>query len=170
VIPDGVGRAIGITFDNIPLSEPIRRCRRAGRDSSPPLKARSHHWRKSVPIVTPQFFECHPRVGCRKAAIRSLSGDKRTSLGHHRFVAFDRGCVKTPKWNLRIEFSSRLHQFEQQKRWRPLSGEDNRENNSAPSSRADVFTQPRPEADITEVSFAKRSRLVARSIVLDAVG
>ena len=52
------------------------------------------------------------------------------------------GCVKTPKLNLRIEISSRLHQFKK-KRWRPLSGEDNRENNSAPSSRADVFTQPR---------------------------
>jgi hypothetical protein len=28
------------------------------------------------------------------------------------------GCVKTPKLNLRIEISSRLHQFDKQKRWR----------------------------------------------------
>ena len=88
------------------------------------------------------------------------------------------GCVKTPKLNLRIEISSRLHQFEKQKRWRPLWGEDNRENNSAPSSRADVFTQPRPfatcgpdtvvgrfrgEADLGS-SFARRAHLLVQPL------
>jgi hypothetical protein len=87
--PDAIDQTIDITFDNLLLSEPIRRCRRTSRDSSPPPKARSHDWRKSVPIITPQFFLCRPRVGCGKAAIRSLLGDKRTSLGHRRFVALD---------------------------------------------------------------------------------
>ena len=52
------------------------------------------------------------------------------------------GCVKTQKLNLRIENSSRLRQFKKQQHWRPLSGVDNREDNSASSSRAHVFTQP----------------------------
>src|SRR5271169_3360334 len=63
-------------------------------------------------------------------------------------AANDLGCVKTPKSNLRIEASSRLRQFKEQQRWRPLSGVDNRENNSARSSCAHLFTQPRPKADI----------------------
>jgi len=74
-------------------------------------------------------------------------------------VANDPGCVKTPKFNLRIEISSRLRQFEKQKRWRPLSKEDNRANNSAHSSRADVFTQPRPEGDSPGLQLLHCERL-----------
>jgi len=33
-------------------------------------------------------------------------------------VAMGLGCVKTPKWNLRVEISSRFRQFENQQRWR----------------------------------------------------
>src|SRR5271169_5006854 len=65
----------------------------------------------------------------------------------------DLGCVKTPKSNLRIEISSRLRQFKEQQRWRPLLGVDNRENNSARSSCAYVFTQPRPKADMNVAHF-----------------
>src|SRR5271169_5484639 len=67
--------------------------------------------------------------------------------------ANDLGRVKTPKSNLRIEISSRLRQFKEQQRWRPLLGVDNRENNSARSSCAYVFTQPRPIADIGRPLF-----------------
>src|SRR5271169_5729491 len=77
-----------------------------------------------------------------------LSGVKRTSMLGAFTSAFDLGCVKTPKSNLRIEISSRLRQFKEQQRWRPLLGVDNRENYSARSSCAHVFTQPRPKADI----------------------
>ena len=51
------------------------------------------------------------------------------------------GCVKTPKSNLRRELRLDFNQFEKQKRWRRLPGQDNRENNSA-RFRARVFTQP----------------------------
>src|ERR1035437_10624621 len=57
------------------------------------------------------------------------------------------GCVKTPNFNLRVEISSRFLRFENQKCWQPLSGEDNRENNSAHSWLMHVFTQPRSKAD-----------------------
>src|SRR5271169_1577823 len=77
-----------------------------------------------------------------------LSGVKRTSFQRATMSANDLGCVKTPKSNLRIEASSRLRQFKEQQCWRPLLGVDNRENNSARSSCAHVFTQPRPKADI----------------------
>ena len=43
------------------------------------------------------------------------------------------GRVKTPTFNLRVEIPSRFRQFETRQRWRPLSQEDNRENNSAHS-------------------------------------
>ncbi len=56
------------------------------------------------------------------------------------------GCVKTPKSNTPLEILSRLHQFEKQKRWRPLSGEDNSETNSARCSRKHIFTQPGPSS------------------------
>jgi hypothetical protein len=54
------------------------------------------------------------------------------------------GRVKTPMFNLRAEILSRFHESEDQRRWRLLSGEDNRENNSAHSPRVHVFTRPRP--------------------------
>jgi hypothetical protein len=56
--------------------------------------------------------------------------------------------VKTRKLNLRIEISSLLRQFEKAKLPMTTSGEDNRENNSAASSRSHVFTQPGPIGDI----------------------
>jgi hypothetical protein len=40
------------------------------------------------------------------------------------------------------EFCLDFNRFEKQKRWRWLSGQDNRENNSAHFSCAHVFTQP----------------------------
>jgi hypothetical protein len=58
------------------------------------------------------------------------------------------GCVKSQKSKIRSEISSRLRQFEKRKRWRPLSGEDNGEKNSARFSRVHVFTQPRPIGDL----------------------
>jgi len=61
------------------------------------------------------------------------------------------GCVKTPKSDLRVELSSRFRQFKSQQRCRLLLAEDNRENNSAPPSRAHVFTQPRPFATFSAV-------------------
>jgi hypothetical protein len=58
------------------------------------------------------------------------------------------GCVKTPELNLRTEFRLDFNQFEKQKGWRRLSGQDNRENNSARFSCAHVFTQPGSKASL----------------------
>ena len=78
------------------------------------------------------------------------------------------GCVKTPKFNLPIEISSRLHQSKEQMRWRSLSGVDDRENNSAPFSRAHVFTQPRPIATrrlrMAERRFRRKAEMVLSSL------
>src|SRR6476660_1655937 len=53
------------------------------------------------------------------------------------------GRVKTPKSNLRIEISSRLRQFETITTQATTVGRRQLENNSAHSSPAHVFTQPR---------------------------
>ena len=45
-------------------------------------------------------------------------------------AALDRGCAKTPAFNFRVESSSRFGQSEDQKFWRWLSEEGNRENDS----------------------------------------
>ena len=42
-------------------------------------------------------------VGHRDAAIRSLSGEKRTWRGHFKSVVLDLGCVKTQKTEKRRE-------------------------------------------------------------------
>src|SRR5258706_1271878 len=52
------------------------------------------------------------------------------------------GRVKTPTFNLRVEIPSRFRKFENQKCLRPPIREDDRENNSAHSWLAHVFTQP----------------------------
>ncbi len=57
----------------------------------------------------------HPRrrrLDCRSAAIRSLAEEKRTLRGYRKSVVPDRGCVKTPNLNLRIESSSQFCQLE----------------------------------------------------------
>jgi hypothetical protein len=51
-------------------------------------------------------------------------------------------------FDLRLEFPSRFRRFENQQRWQPLSGEDNRENNSAHSWLVHVFTQLEKPADL----------------------
>lgn len=79
------------------------------------------------------------------AAKAPSSADLKRAQDGRRVVA---EIVKTPRSNLRKEISSRLRQSKEQQRWRPLSGVDNRENNSARSSRTHVFTQPRSFADI----------------------
>src|SRR6516162_2952323 len=55
---------------------------------------------------------------------------------------FDRGCAKTRAFNLRVESSSQFGQSENQKCWRRLSEEGNRENSSTLSWLAHVFTRP----------------------------
>jgi hypothetical protein len=66
--------------------------------------------------------------------------------------------VKTQKPDLRVEISSRR---------RPLSKENNRENNSAPSWRARVFTQPRSStsfrAQVARFRFSPDSGHIAAS-------
>ena len=59
-----------------------------------------------------------------------------------------RGCAKTPAFDLRVESSSRFDQSENQKFWRELSEEGNRENDSTLSWLAHVFTRPGPFADV----------------------
>ena len=60
-------------------------------------------------------------------------------------TAVDRGCAKTAAFNLRVESSSRFSQSENQKCWRRLPEEGNRENGSTVSSLAHVFTRVRRE-------------------------
>jgi hypothetical protein len=55
------------------------------------------------------------------------------------FTARDRGCAKTPAFNLRVEIGN-------QKCWRGLSEEGNRENYSTLSWVAHVFPRPGPKA------------------------
>jgi hypothetical protein len=59
------------------------------------------------------------------------------------------GRVKTPTRNLRVEIPSRFRRLENQKYLRALLREDDRENNSAHSWFARVFTQP---GSLTEVT------------------
>src|SRR6516162_415624 len=61
---------------------------------------------------------------------------------------FDRGCAKTRAFNLRVESSSQFGQSENQKCWRRLSEEGNRENSSTLSWLAHVFTQAGPVTDL----------------------
>jgi hypothetical protein len=65
------------------------------------------------------------------------------------------GCVKTRKLNLWIEISSLLRRFEKAKALTTASGEDNRENNSAASSRSHVFTQPRSIGEELSLSITR---------------
>jgi hypothetical protein len=58
---------------------------------------------------------------------------------------FDRGCAKTPAFNLRVENPFRFGQSENQKFWRRLFEEGNRENGSTLSWLAHVFTRVRRE-------------------------
>jgi hypothetical protein len=75
----------------------------------------------------------------------------RTDSGRWAFVAgtalHARGCAKTPAFNLRVESSSRFGQSENQKCWRRLSEDGNRENRSTLTRLAHVFPQPGPIAD-----------------------
>ena len=57
------------------------------------------------------------------------------------------GRVKTPTRNLRVEIPSRFRRLENQKYLRALLREDDRENNSAHSWFARVFTQPGSKLD-----------------------
>src|ERR1700757_2220364 len=76
---------------------------------------------------------------------RANSGPSRPHSGTGRF---DRGCAKTPAFNLRVESSSRFGQSENQKFWRRLFEEGNRENGSTLSWLAHVFTWPGPKAGV----------------------
>jgi hypothetical protein len=58
------------------------------------------------------------------------------------------GCAKTGALNLLVESSSQFGQSENQKCWRRLSEEGNRENGSTLSGLAHVFTRPGPKAAI----------------------
>ena len=67
------------------------------------------------------------------------------------------GRVKTPTRNLRVEIPSRFRRLENQKYLRALLREDDRENNSAHSWFARVFTQPGSKAVILKVGNDFRS-------------
>jgi hypothetical protein len=71
-------------------------------------------------------------------------------------AAFDRDCAKTPAFNLGVESSSRFGQSENQKFWRRLSEEGNRENDFTLSWLAHVFTRSGPKAVV------RRSRDIGR--------
>jgi hypothetical protein len=62
-------------------------------------------------------------------------------------TALDRGCAKTPAFDLHVESSSRFLQTENQIFWRGVSEDGNRENDSTVSLLAHVFTRPGPIRD-----------------------
>jgi hypothetical protein len=64
------------------------------------------------------------------------------------FTASDPGCAKTRAFNLLVESSSQFGQSENQKCWRRLSEEGNREPCSTLSWRAHVFTRSGPVAEV----------------------
>src|ERR1700746_2292408 len=64
-------------------------------------------------------------------------------------------CAKTPAFNLRVESSSRFGQSENQKYWRRLLEEANRENGSTLSWPAHVFTRPGPISVIAQRPSAR---------------
>jgi hypothetical protein len=73
-------------------------------------------------------------------AIGPLSAQPCRLRAPPRTSGIHRGCAKTPAFNLRVEGSSRFGQSENQKFWRRLSEEGNRENDSTHSWLAHVFT------------------------------
>ena len=65
-----------------------------------------------------------------------------------RTAGVDPGCAKTRAFSLLVESSSQFGQSENEKCWRRLSEEGNRENGSTLSWLAHVFTRPGPTADL----------------------
>jgi hypothetical protein len=87
-----------------------------------------------------KFFQQIHQIRNLRPLIQGSKVNLRRNKSEPRMAEMGLGRVKTPTFNLRIEISSRLRQFEKQHRWRSPSGEDTRENNSARSSRSHVFT------------------------------
>jgi NAD(P)H-binding len=83
----------------------------------------------------------HGFVGSRATAFEYDTGCSALAVGTGVNA---RGCAKTPAFNLRVESSSRFGQYENQKFWRRLSEEGNRENASTLSWLVHVFTRPGP--------------------------
>jgi hypothetical protein len=89
-------------------------------------------------------------------ALRQPSRAEPTRGNRYRETAFDPeptaqtdpGCAKTRAFNLLVESSSQFGQSENQKCWRRLSEEDDREDGSTLSWLAHVFTRPGPFADV----------------------
>jgi hypothetical protein len=65
--------------------------------------------------------------------------------------------TRSPRPEEQRKFRLDFSQFEKQKRWRRLSGQDNRENNSAHFSCVHVFTQLGSKADLKQRMFDVRS-------------
>jgi hypothetical protein len=82
----------------------------------------------------------------RNAPQWARCADSGRSRDRYRTAGVDRGCAKTPAFNLRVESSSRFGESESQKFWRRLYEEGNRENDSTLSWLAHVFTRPGPKA------------------------
>jgi len=119
-------------------------CGRGAVGCTRPMPSRRTEYRQRKLVLVSIVVYAHRPVDLQTLRSRIGVGARVPDAAVHESGS-GLGCVKTPKLNLRIEISSRLHQFDKQKTLATLSGEDNRENNSAPSSRADVFTQPRPK-------------------------
>ena len=69
-------------------------------------------------------------------------GMSRPADEQQRMSPLGPGCAKTRAFNLLVESSSQFGQSENQKCWRRLSEEGNRENGSTVSWLAHVFTRP----------------------------
>src|SRR6516162_10869241 len=75
------------------------------------------------------------------------------------WTAVDPGRAKTRAFNLLVESSSQFGQSGNQKCWRRLSEEGNRETGSTLSRLAHIFTRPGPIRDISSSRRPDRPRL-----------
>jgi hypothetical protein len=110
----------------------------------PPANAvREHRRAEAAPPPVDRGWECRDQRG--GACANPQVGDCAASRGASQI---DPGCAKTRAFNLLVESSSQFGQSENQKCWRRLSEEDDREKGSTLSWLAHVFTRPGPLADI----------------------
>src|SRR5262249_45163910 len=93
-------------------------------------------WGTTLMHMLPSF------VGNSGSPRYSIWGISAPSRGTARATALGPACVKTRAFNLRVESSSQFDQSENQRCWRRLSEEGNRENRSMLSLLAHVFTRP----------------------------
>src|SRR5262244_1410261 len=149
------------------LIRPVGKCRRGVRqqEGGQHTATSQHRLHRSPPMLTSSARCCSSLCGsaegdrfmgsfCTKV-LPQKTGKKsifsRPPIGHvpqrssdcgggHITSAIHQGCAKTPAFDLRVESSTQFGQSEDQKLWRRLYEEGNRENDFTLSRLAHVFT------------------------------